>query len=119
MLPHHTDNLKAADGDIYELIQKEYRRQEEGLEMIASENYTSKAVMEAQGSILTNKYAEAFRESVTTVGVSLWMEWKIWPWKGPANSSGPVLPMSRPTVGVRPIWPPILPSLGRGTKSWG
>ena len=58
MLCHEDKNLESADGDIYGLIQKEYRRQEDGLEMIASENYTSKAVMEAQGSILTNKYAE-------------------------------------------------------------
>ena len=46
------------DKDIYTLIEQEGRRQEDGLEMIASENYASKAVMEAQGSILTNKYAE-------------------------------------------------------------
>ncbi len=50
--------LSSMDGDVYKLIKSERRRQEDGLEMIASENYTSKAVMEAQGSILTNKYAE-------------------------------------------------------------
>lgn len=52
--------LKEADSEIYGWIQKEEERQEYGLEMIASENYTSKAVMEAQGSILTNKYAEGY-----------------------------------------------------------
>jgi len=46
------------DPAVAELIEKERKRQEEGLELIASENYTSQAVMEAQGSVLTNKYAE-------------------------------------------------------------
>jgi glycine hydroxymethyltransferase len=48
------------DPEIYSLINQELKRQTEGLEMIASENYTSKAVMEAQGSVLTNKYAEGY-----------------------------------------------------------
>ena len=52
--------LKNIDSEIYELIGKEQVRQEEGLELIASENYCSKAVMEAQGSCLTNKYAEGY-----------------------------------------------------------
>lgn len=49
-----------SDTEIYSLIQSETERQSDGLEMIASENYASKAVMEAQGSILTNKYAEGY-----------------------------------------------------------
>lgn len=53
-------NLKAMDPAIFEAIQAETERQEYGLEMIASENYASQAVMEAQGSILTNKYAEGY-----------------------------------------------------------
>ncbi len=52
------DNLQTADPEIWQTIQHEQRRQQDGLEMIASENYTSRAVMEAQGSVLTNKYAE-------------------------------------------------------------
>lgn len=55
-----TQNVLAQDSEILNLIQKEAVRQQDGLEMIASENYTSKAVMEAQGSILTNKYAEGY-----------------------------------------------------------
>ena len=54
------DSLKQADPDIFQSIEKERNRQKEGLEMIASENYTSLAVMEAQGSVLTNKYAEGY-----------------------------------------------------------
>ena len=56
MLTH----VKKNDPELYEMIQSEERRQEFGLEMIASENYVSKAVMEAQGSVLTNKYAEGY-----------------------------------------------------------
>lgn len=51
-------NLKAVDPEIYQLIQRETDRQEYGLEMIPSENFVSEAVLEAMGSILTNKYAE-------------------------------------------------------------
>jgi len=51
-------NLQNADPDISVLINQEVSRQQTHLELIASENFTSKAVMEAQGSVLTNKYAE-------------------------------------------------------------
>lgn len=54
------DVLKKVDMDVYEVIMREEARQENKLEMIASENFTSKAVMEACGSILTNKYAEGY-----------------------------------------------------------
>tara|TARA_Y100000588_G_scaffold210270_1_gene224267 strand:- start:98328 stop:99563 length:1236 start_codon:yes stop_codon:yes gene_type:complete len=53
-------SLKDLDKDIYEAIEKEKERQEIHIELIASENYTSKAVMETQGSCLTNKYAEGY-----------------------------------------------------------
>src|SRR5437660_424633 len=54
------DVLQAADPEIWQAVEGERRRQQEGLEMIASENYTSAAVMAAQGSVLTNKYAEGY-----------------------------------------------------------
>src|ERR1700736_5890584 len=54
------DILKSADPDIWQAIAGEQRRQQDGLEMIASENYASPAVMAAQGSQLTNKYAEGY-----------------------------------------------------------
>jgi glycine hydroxymethyltransferase len=53
-------NLQQTDSAIYDIIQKETDRQEYGIELIASENYTSKAVMEAMGSVLTNKYSEGY-----------------------------------------------------------
>ncbi|MCQ2669539.1 serine hydroxymethyltransferase [Helicobacter pylori] len=52
--------LEQTDGEIFELIFEEYKRQNEHLEMIASENYTFASVMEAMGSVLTNKYAEGY-----------------------------------------------------------
>ena len=53
-------HLRATDPEIFEAIRKEVRRQNENLELIASENFTSLAVLEAAGSVLTNKYAEGY-----------------------------------------------------------
>jgi glycine hydroxymethyltransferase len=58
MMP--TQRLSEADPDIFRLIREETRRQAEGLELIASENFVSPAVLEALGSTLTNKYAEGY-----------------------------------------------------------
>lgn len=52
--------LETSDKEMYDIIKCEEKRQTDGLEMIASENYPSKAVLEAQGSVLTNKYAEGY-----------------------------------------------------------
>jgi glycine hydroxymethyltransferase len=52
--------LEAVDPEIAQAIEQERRRQQENIELIASENFTSPAVMEAQGSVLTNKYAEGY-----------------------------------------------------------
>jgi glycine hydroxymethyltransferase len=52
------DSLVASDPEVFSLIQRETERQEFGLEMIPSENFVSEAVLEAMGSVLTNKYAE-------------------------------------------------------------
>ncbi|PDW25318.1 serine hydroxymethyltransferase [Helicobacter pylori] len=52
--------LEQTDSEIFEFIVEEFKRQNEHLEMIASENYTFPSVMEAMGSILTNKYAEGY-----------------------------------------------------------
>lgn len=53
-------SLKSTDPKIYKLIQEEKNRQLSGLELIASENYVSPAVLEAMGSVLTNKYSEGY-----------------------------------------------------------
>eukprot|EP01156_Anaeramoeba_ignava_P013916 Anaeramoba_ignava/a607776_20.p1 GENE.a607776_20~~a607776_20.p1 ORF type:complete len:421 (+),score=5.64 a607776_20:1337-2599(+) len=54
------DNLATADKEVFEIIESELERQTNHLEMIASENFTSPAVMEAAGSVFTNKYAEGY-----------------------------------------------------------
>ena len=54
----HSDFLAKTDPALAEMVQQELQRQRDHLELIASENFTSPAVMEAQGSVLTNKYAE-------------------------------------------------------------
>ncbi len=56
----YTHSLKEFDPDILNSIQRERQRQEEGLEMIPSENFVSPAVLEALGSVLTNKYSEGY-----------------------------------------------------------
>ena len=53
-------NLKEADSELYNSIRDEFTRQQNHIELIASENIVSKAVLEAQGSVLTNKYAEGY-----------------------------------------------------------
>jgi glycine hydroxymethyltransferase len=53
-------SLEQADPEIFDVIRQEARRQEDHVELIASENYASPAVMAAQGSVLTNKYAEGY-----------------------------------------------------------
>ena len=53
-------NLKEADNELFNSIESEFNRQQNHVELIASENIVSKAVLEAQGSVLTNKYAEGY-----------------------------------------------------------
>ena len=53
-------SLQDADKELYNSIRDEFTRQQNHIELIASENIVSKAVLEAQGSVLTNKYAEGY-----------------------------------------------------------
>lgn len=59
-LPFFTDTLSAADPELFAAVKGELGRQQHEIELIASENIVSKAVLEAQGSVLTNKYAEGY-----------------------------------------------------------
>ncbi|MCA9460176.1 MAG: serine hydroxymethyltransferase, partial [Nanoarchaeota archaeon] len=56
----HLENVKKTDSEVYEWILKEIERQENTIELIPSENIVSASVMEAQGSVLTNKYSEGY-----------------------------------------------------------
>ncbi|MDE2019431.1 MAG: serine hydroxymethyltransferase [Patescibacteria group bacterium] len=53
-------NIQTEDPALYEILKREEQRQKEGIELIASENYVSRAVLEAMGSVLTNKYSEGY-----------------------------------------------------------
>ena len=53
-------SLRTVDPEVFDAVAREARRQSDNLELIASENYASQAVLEAQGSVLTNKYAEGY-----------------------------------------------------------
>lgn len=64
------ESLRNNDPELYELIQKEKCRQKRGLEMIASENFTSRSVLDALGSCLTNKYSEVITEFIIYVSFS-------------------------------------------------
>src|SRR5690554_1870611 len=55
-----SNDIASFDPELWSAMQQEAQRQEEHIELIASENYTSPAVMQAQGSVLTNKYAEGY-----------------------------------------------------------
>jgi glycine/serine hydroxymethyltransferase len=57
------DSLESCDPEIYDLIELEKKRQFYSLELIASENFTSRACLEALGSVLTNKYSEGYLTS--------------------------------------------------------
>ncbi|MFY7983475.1 MAG: serine hydroxymethyltransferase, partial [Burkholderiaceae bacterium] len=60
MFDRNTSTLALVDPELWAAVQAENHRQEDHIELIASENYTSPAVMQAQGSQLTNKYAEGY-----------------------------------------------------------
>lgn len=56
----NTQSIEAYDGELWDSLKKESQRQEDHIELIASENYASNRILEAQGSVLTNKYAEGY-----------------------------------------------------------
>ena len=56
----NSDSIQNYDSELWSSIENEFQRQEDHIELIASENYASKRILEAQGSVLTNKYAEGY-----------------------------------------------------------
>ena len=70
--------VEQEDPEVWSAIVAEQIRQSEGLEMIASENFTSPAVMQAVGSVLTNKYAEGYPGRRYTEVVNSLTQWRIW-----------------------------------------
>ena len=86
--------LKKQDAQVYKALEGESKRQEkEGMEMIASENYVSGAVLEALGSVFTNKYSRVIREDVIMAGKLTRMLWKLWRSNGQKNYLEPSMLM--------------------------
>ena len=92
------------DIQIFDLIKKEKERQSSGLELIASENYVTDQVMEAMGTVCTNKYAEGYPESVTTEAVKSSTRSSSWPSIASASSTMLNMPTSSRTPAPKPIW---------------
>ena len=85
----------------------EIERQQDGLEMIASENYTSPAVMQAVGSVLTNKYAEGYPGRRYYGGCEYVDVVEDLARDRAKNSSAPSTPTCSRTPAARPTWPSI------------
>lgn len=93
------------DPELAAMMGRELTRQQDGLELIASENFASPAVIAAMGSILTNKYARACPESATTAAASSWMKSKAYAPSGQRPASVRSSPTFSPIPVRRPIWP--------------
>lgn len=86
-----TESLSSRDPELFASITGELGRQRDEIELIASENIVSRAVMEAQGSVMTNKYAEGYAASATTAAATM----STWPrrWPSSGRSSCSAAPM--------------------------
>ncbi len=110
--------MRELDPDVFNAINGEIARQRDTLEMIASENFVPRAVLQAQGSVLTNKYAEATQGAATTVVASTLTSSKIWRVTVPRSSSAlssltsSRTPVRRQTLRFCPPW------RSRATRSW-
>jgi len=108
--------LRVVDPEIAEAIEKETLREERKIVLIASENYTSEAVLEAQGGVLTNKYAEGYPDRRYYGGceyVDIVERLAI------RSSSVRSTPTCSPSPAPPPIWGSTSRSLSPGTPSWG
>ena len=111
--------LSAVDPEIAQAIANEENRQHEGLELIASENFVSEAVLEAAGSVFTNKYAEGYPAKryyggceFADVVENLARE------RAKQLFGAEPMPTSSRTRARRPTWPPTPPSSSPATPSW-
>lgn len=103
------EEVKAVDPEVAEAIEAEMKRQNSHIELIASENWVSRAVMAAMGSPLTNKYAEGYSESVTTAAATVLTWWKIWPLNAPRGFLAASMRTYSLTPVHRPTWRWSLP----------
>ncbi len=99
-------SIEAQDPEFFAAIAGEERRQKENLELIASENYASRAVREAMGCVMTNKYAEGY-PGKRYYGGCEWVDVAetLAIDRAEANSSAPTTPTCSRTPARRPTWP--------------
>lgn len=91
--------LGIVDPELGAILDREAARQELTLELIASESFVPPAIMEVQGSLLTNKYAEGYPGQRYHGGASSSTPWRAWPSGGRWPSSGRSTPMCSPIRG--------------------
>ena len=111
--------LQNTDSKVFDLINQELERQEFGLEMIASENYASKSVMEAQGSVLTNKYAEGYPGKRYYGGCEVVDQLEQLAIDRAKQLLIVNMPMFNLILAARPIWPFTFPELQSGDTVMG
>ncbi len=114
-----TNNLADADSGIAAAVAAELGRQRVELELIASENIVSQAVIDAQGTILTNKYAEGYPGRRYYGGCQHAMWSKIWPLNGQNPCLGPVSPTCSQIQVLRPTRRCFWRCCSPGTLFWG
>ena len=116
---HRNILIEQTDPELWAAIQAENRRQEEHIELIASENYASPAVMAAQGTQLTNKYAEGYPGKRYYGGCeNVDVAEQLALVARQADCSAPTPPTCRPIPAPRPTRPCSWPSSSPATPSW-
>lgn len=97
------EKLSVVDPELKGYIDAELNRQRDKIELIASENIVTPAVMEAMGSVLTNKYAEGYPVIVIMAAVNMLIRLKLWLLNVPKNYSMPNMLTYRLTAVPAPI----------------
>jgi len=95
------DTLEEADPEVAAIIGRELGRQRDRIELIASENIASPAVLEATGSVFTNKYAEGYPGRRYTAAATMPMKSRHWRSSAPSSCSAASPPTSSPTAAAR------------------
>jgi len=110
--------LREIDPEIAAVIQHEMERQRGGLELIASENFTSRAVLEALGSVMTNKYAEGYPGKRYYGGCLYMDQAETLAINRVKGFLGRNMPMFSPIRERRRTWPFCSPASSRAMPSW-
>ena len=109
--------VKRQDPEVFAAMQRELQRQRDHIELIASENFVSPAVLQAMGSHLTNKYAEGYPRARYYGGCQYVDEIEDLS-TGQRSSSAPSTPTSSPTPAPTPTWRSTSPCSSRAIPSW-